>query len=415
MKKGVHVTKSKLVTAILALVFFFLFSVIAYATPVGLANCNNPAGGYEGFGRNTTGGAGKSIYRVTNLSSSGSGSLRDAVSQSNRCVVFDVAGTISNSSNLSVKGSNITIDGFTAPSPGITVTGRTFVINGVSNVIVRGIRVRDASDDGIRVYKASNIVLDHVSVSGFSDGAIDITENSRDVTLSWSILAEGNPSHNFISLNKYNSVRISHHHNLYVEGKLRNPHCAWGRSGSPSDTVCDIRNNLIWGNFSQGTEVRSDGTANVINNYYHSTRGTSASKTLFVEGGGIAYANGNFSNTGVNVDGEGNRSTPFPAIAPATSDAITAAREIVDHAGARSSNFGLDSKDQGYISQISIEGQPPPPPPTSNSADLNSDGRVDVTDLGILLSNWGDGGSADINNDGRVDVIDLGVMLSNWR
>jgi len=52
--------------------------------------------------------------------------------------------------------------------------------------------------------------------------------------------------------------------------------------------------------------------------------------------------------------------------------------------------------------------------PTPNSADLNSDGRVDVTDLGILLSSWGGGGSADINNDGVVDVVDLGVMLSGW-
>jgi len=48
------------------------------------------------------------------------------------------------------------------------------------------------------------------------------------------------------------------------------------------------------------------------------------------------------------------------------------------------------------------------------SGDLNSDGKVDVTDLGILLSNWGVSGSADINNDGVVDVVDLGILLSNW-
>jgi len=48
------------------------------------------------------------------------------------------------------------------------------------------------------------------------------------------------------------------------------------------------------------------------------------------------------------------------------------------------------------------------------SGDLNSDGKVDVTDLGILLSNWGASGSADINKDGKVDVVDLGILLSNW-
>jgi len=54
------------------------------------------------------------------------------------------------------------------------------------------------------------------------------------------------------------------------------------------------------------------------------------------------------------------------------------------------------------------------PPPSSSGADINSDGKVDVTDLGILLSNWGASGSADINNDGAVDVTDLGILLSNW-
>lgn len=48
--------------------------------------------------------------------------------------------------------------------------------------------------------------------------------------------------------------------------------------------------------------------------------------------------------------------------------------------------------------------------------DLNSDGFVNVVDLGILLSNWNRTGPspADINKDGIVNVIDLGILLSNW-
>jgi hypothetical protein len=49
---------------------------------------------YQGFGASTPGGQGKPTYRVKTLSNSGPGSLRDAISQSNRSVVFDVGGEI---------------------------------------------------------------------------------------------------------------------------------------------------------------------------------------------------------------------------------------------------------------------------------------------------------------------------------
>ena len=75
----------------------------------------------EGFGAVTTGGEGGEIYHVTNLSDSGPGSLRDAVSQGNRIVVFDTAGTIIVDSEIRIKVKNLTIDGLTAPEPGITI------------------------------------------------------------------------------------------------------------------------------------------------------------------------------------------------------------------------------------------------------------------------------------------------------
>lgn len=50
--------------------------------------------------------------------------------------------------------------------------------------------------------------------------------------------------------------------------------------------------------------------------------------------------------------------------------------------------------------------------------DLNNDGVVNVADMLILLSQWGQCGEgncpADLNGDGTVDVSDLLILLSNW-
>src|SRR5690554_5500108 len=76
----------------------------------------------EGHGRYTTGGREGTIYQVTNLNNSGPGSLRDALSEGNRIIIFRVGGIINISSILYFRGDNITIAGETAPG-GIAVYG----------------------------------------------------------------------------------------------------------------------------------------------------------------------------------------------------------------------------------------------------------------------------------------------------
>ncbi len=49
------------------------------------------------------------------------------------------------------------------------------------------------------------------------------------------------------------------------------------------------------------------------------------------------------------------------------------------------------------------------------TADLNHDGVVDGSDLGLLLAVWGsDDSAADLNGDGIVDGADLGLLLAAW-
>ena len=92
--------------------------------------------GAEGFGRLTQGGNAGTVVHVTNLNDAGPGSLREAVSQPNRRVVFDVSGIIRLQSNLSAS-SQLTLEGQTAPGQGIAIYGRSTSFRGGHDVIAR--------------------------------------------------------------------------------------------------------------------------------------------------------------------------------------------------------------------------------------------------------------------------------------
>jgi len=104
--------------------------------------------GAEGFGAAATGGRGGTVYHVTNLNDSGPGSFRDAVSQDNRIVVFDVGGYAApDSTNRTINAaikvhSNITIAGQTAPGDGICIANWRAGMSGPNDVIMRFMRFR---------------------------------------------------------------------------------------------------------------------------------------------------------------------------------------------------------------------------------------------------------------------------------
>src|ERR1700759_2451964 len=141
----------------------------------------------EGFGAVASGARSslttQNIYHVTNLNDTGAGSFRDAVSQPNRLVVFDVAGDINMATEISVK-SNVTIAGQTAPGAGIQLIGHELSLGSQSNIIVRDIRVRPgdsspSTDNGINLYRSNNVILDHVSVEVANWNNIDGNDDNH--------------------------------------------------------------------------------------------------------------------------------------------------------------------------------------------------------------------------------------------
>ena len=105
--------------------------------------------GAFGFGEYVTGGRTGTVYHVTTLADAGAGSFRDAVSKSNRIIVFDVCGYINLLSGVSAS-SNLTIAGQTAPGGGIGFTGNApagtkageISFSNRKNIICRHIRIR---------------------------------------------------------------------------------------------------------------------------------------------------------------------------------------------------------------------------------------------------------------------------------
>ena len=68
-----------------------------------------------------------------------------------------------------------------------------------------------------------------------------------------------------------------------------------------------------------------------------------------------------------------------------------------------------ESSGWAYVDDVSVILEEP----VGCIADLDLDGIVSGTDLGILLSQWGQS-TADIDGDGTTNGIDLGILLANW-
>ncbi|KAI0541312.1 fibronectin [Xylaria digitata] len=248
--------------------------------------------GAEGFGRNALGGRTGSVYHVTNLADKGAGSFRDAVSQANRIVVFDVGGTI-NITDRVVVSKNVYIAGQTAPGGGITVYGNGLSWSNANEAIVRYMRFRmgksgDSGKDGITIADGQNMIFDHVSVTWGRDETFSINGDVTNVTIQDSIIGQGLDTHSCGGLMQTDGG-ISLFRNLYIDNKTRNPKVKG---------VNDFQNNVVynWGGGGGYIAGDSDGQsyANIINNYFIS--GPTTGVTAFTRGNANfhGYVSNNF-------------------------------------------------------------------------------------------------------------------------
>lgn len=211
--------------------------------------------GAVGWAATTPGGRGGRILVVTNLKSSGAGSLRAAIEAAGpRIVVFEVGGVIDlRKQTLRVTEPFLTIAGQTAPSPGITIIRGGMDIAS-HDIVIRHIRIRpgeagsakssDWGEDSISTAAARNVIVDHCSLTWATDENLSASGprftgktpeewrrgTSNRITFSHNIIAEGladstHPKfeHSKGSLIHDNASDILIYGNLYAHNYERSP------------------------------------------------------------------------------------------------------------------------------------------------------------------------------------------------
>ena len=315
--------------------YFAMKSTDAGSNVSGLSNVATiTTAKYQGYGYVVSGGGDGYICRVTTTSDSIStvGSMRNCIFSQSTCpktVVFTVGGTITQMTDLIllVGQSNLTIDGSTAPSPGITIgkqactaaqqaatacptaaaclnDGEFLIGQQVStkttNIILTYLRFNGNYQSGWGVcscdscatldaqYNWGNLVWDHLTVRNGSDGNPDLWTglySAENVTQSNTFIAWAYHTQLISGTHPDNGAyrdKLSLYRNVYARVGQRMPLL------HAQTTNVDFRNNIIYDWSSSWTGITGgDGTqieplatgpggawlrptANIINNYWKS-------------------------------------------------------------------------------------------------------------------------------------------------
>lgn len=288
--------------------------------------------GAEGFGARAKGGVDGKVIWVTNLNADGPGSLRAAVDTPGpRIVKFKVAGTIELKRDTlgigqpfrqqwrarteagEVPGpspySYLTVDGASAPSPGITISGKLSIACGASHIILRHLRIREngyvsrAAADCITVTDGcTDILIDHCSLTWARDETVNFWGSCSDMTLQWCIV-EGYGPHGYGFLNGAGTDRITVHHNLIPHNMARSPRIG-GNVGRFADRtfpnphpIIDVQNNVIYNWHNVGaTTIDFAAHVNLVRNLYLPGPSTDPSKLcITMTKKSVLYLEGNIS------------------------------------------------------------------------------------------------------------------------
>jgi pectate lyase len=194
-------------------------AVVLYAlTLFSLSPSVFAADGYANVGGTTTGGAGGTTVTVSDATA-----FKTALNSSGSSIIR-VSGNISISVFVITGATNKTIEGVNTSSG----WNGNIQFKGCSNLIIQHLNISSPSNgDGITLQDAShNIWVDHCTFGNCSDGMLDITHGSDNITVSWCKFAytSAQTAHRFSNLIGHDDanaaedtgkLHITMHHNWW--------------------------------------------------------------------------------------------------------------------------------------------------------------------------------------------------------
>src|SRR3989339_592100 len=310
------------------------------------------------------GGSNPTVYRVTNLNASGSGSLEACVAASGpRVCIFETSGVIRITSNLAIRNPYITIAGQTAPNPGIMIRGAALTVL-THDVLVQHIRVRsgDADDgpdksnrDSLQIDNNTgqlyNVVIDHCSFSWSVDENASVWhENIYNVSVINSIFSEalylaGHPenppdvphSMGFIIGEGIDRTTVAY--TLLAHNNQRNIRLSDNSSAEQINTLV----------YNYGTRgVDTEGNINVIGNQFIPGTNTDTDSSIYLR---ISAARV-YTRDNINAPA-GNASSPVATLGIPDSCILPSSavlNYVLNYAGARPAN--RDTVDTRIINEV---------------------------------------------------------------
>ncbi len=230
-----------------------------------------PMAGWATQNGGTTGGAGKTVVTVSNVSD-----LRKYAEAGNY-TIYVKPGTYTVPSKSAIKvGNNVTIYGYQGAVLAQTYTGTTNEDNTImnvagKNVIIRNLTFKGAgavdkdAGDCLHVQGGTNVWLDHLDVYDGEDGNLDVINGANYVTISWTRFhyTSASKEHQFSNLignsdgktSDDGKLKTTLHHNWWDDGvKERMPRVRYGQ--------VHVANNLFTTN-SSSTCVRAGKSADL--------------------------------------------------------------------------------------------------------------------------------------------------------